>query len=115
MKDKNYYFVSKESIYDYAMLLHIPQPDNSVRIILVKVNNNEEINIYPTVEFQVKVRHQDLDYGYYDSEDHCWYGDVWSTRDIKSSANQSQLNFQKEGSYLDIEDVDLETVLYRLK
>lgn len=83
------------------------------------IENTEEflsVEIYPTVEFQVKVRHQDLDYGYYDSEDHCWYGDVWSTKDIKSSANiKVTLNFQKESSYLDIEDVDLEEVLHRLE
>lgn len=47
MKEKNRYFISRKSIYDYAMLLHLPQPDDSVRIVLVKVKDNEDINIYP--------------------------------------------------------------------
>lgn len=47
MEEKNRYFISKKSVYDYAMLLHLPQPDDSVRIVLVKVNDNEDINIYP--------------------------------------------------------------------
>lgn len=47
MEEKNRYFISRNSIYDYAMLLHLPQPDDSVRIVLVKVDDNEDINIYP--------------------------------------------------------------------
>lgn len=47
MEEKNRYFISRKSIYDYAMLLHLPQPDDSVRIVLVRVDDNEEINIYP--------------------------------------------------------------------
>ena len=27
MEEKNRYFISRNSIYDYAMLLHLPQPD----------------------------------------------------------------------------------------
>lgn len=45
-------------------------------------------------------------------------GDVFfiDTKDIKSSASiKVTLNFPKEGSYLDIEDVDLEEVLHRLE
>ncbi|WP_455664899.1 hypothetical protein [Phocaeicola sp.] len=74
MKDKNYYFVSKKSIYDYAMLLHLPQPDGSTRDILVKVNNNEEINIYPadTIEGREVLDFQkswsSLDFEYYEKE-----------------------------------------------
>ncbi|MCD7923296.1 MAG: hypothetical protein LUI85_00795 [Bacteroides sp.] len=74
MEEKNYYFVSKESIYDYAMLLHLPQPDGSTRDILVKVNNNEEINIYPadTTEEKEVLDFQkswlSLDFEYYEKE-----------------------------------------------
>lgn len=47
MEEKNYYFISKNSIYDYAMLLHIPQPDGSDKTLLVKVSDNKDIDIYP--------------------------------------------------------------------
>lgn len=47
MKERNRYFISKKSIYDYAMLLHFPKPDDSAKIILIKVNDNKRINIYP--------------------------------------------------------------------
>lgn len=47
MKERNSYFISRKSIYDYAMLLYLPKPDGSDKTILVKVSDNKDINIYP--------------------------------------------------------------------
>lgn len=48
MEEKNYYFISKTSIYDYAMILNLCNSNHSVKTILVKVTDNERIRIYLT-------------------------------------------------------------------
>lgn len=48
MEKKNYYFISRTSIYDYAMILHLCDSNRSDKTVLVKVVNNEKIEIYST-------------------------------------------------------------------
>lgn len=48
MEEKNHYFISKTSIYDYAMVLHLCDSNRSDKTVLVKITNNEKIGIYLT-------------------------------------------------------------------
>lgn len=48
MEEKNHYFISKTSIYDYAMVLHLCDSNRSDKTAFVKVTNNEKIGIYLT-------------------------------------------------------------------
>lgn len=48
MEEKNHYFISKTSIYDYAMVLHLCDSNRSDKTVFVKVTNNEKIGIYLT-------------------------------------------------------------------
>lgn len=48
MEEKNYYFISRTSIYDYAMILHLCDSNRSDKTVFVKVTNNEKIGIYLT-------------------------------------------------------------------
>lgn len=60
MEEKNHYFISKTSIYDYAMILHLCDSNHSDKTVLVKVTNNEKIGIYSTDTPEGKKEMQDF-------------------------------------------------------
>lgn len=61
--------------------------------------------------FSVDVQHQDLDYGYYDREDDCWYGEQWTTTTFDRTLDMKVLlHYDIASDSLKITDCDLDAI-----
>lgn len=70
-----------------------------------------EAEILPAVTFSVDVQHQDLDYGYYDREDDCWYGEQWTTTTFDRTLDMKVLlHYDIASDSLEITDCDLDAI-----
>ncbi|WP_307758055.1 PIN domain-containing protein [uncultured Mediterranea sp.] len=116
-----YEMLDNETLYYYRFqLAEISEID--ITACDVKVNPNQyyitestpafiEAEILPEVTFSVDVHHQDLDYGYYDREDGCWYGEQWTTTTFDRTLDMKVLlHFDIDSDSLEIADLDLDAI-----
>ena len=70
-----------------------------------------EVETFPEITFSVDVHHQDLDYGYYDKEDGCWYGEQWTITTIEKTLEiKTLLHYDKSNESIEIYDLDLDAI-----
>ena len=94
---------------------------NEDRYEVINITDNYiEIEIQPTISFQVDVEYVNYDFAVYDKEDGKWYGTEEESFNFDSSANVRvtllyHLSKYNENDYLEIKDIDLLSIIDAIK
>lgn len=124
IKDEVEEFLNNENTYRYIVGM-----GNMPSISIVDCNVNSDLSTYVTditddkivaelifdVSFSVDLEYQDMEYGYYDKEDDCWYGEIIKEENVEREKEiKTVLTFergQKDEAKIEITSSDIEVVM----